>query len=220
MGLLKEQTFLCPVCQCEFRAQVATPGVGVQAKRTDFHERMHGFSVLPHLVASCPACGYTAWPNWFQDALEGGVDARVRDFVLDGIKPCIALEPLHAPATRFEVAARIAYHQERERDHVADLWLHAAWCAVEAEDHEAERYYRLKAVALYESVLAEFNAVDRTRRGLLTYLVGELWRRIGDERRAALWFALVEHEVSPANEEQWLVQLAHQQLTAPKEWLG
>lgn len=215
----KQQQFQCPVCAMNFTAPVADIDRDVQAKRTDFHARTSGLSVLPYHIVTCPSCSYTGWPMWYGEAAQnGGLEPKVQTFVRDGVQACFATEPATAPATRYEIAATIAELEDRAPDVIADLWLRAAWCCVEAGDHEAERYYRIKAVGVLEVALAQFNAVERTRRALLTYLTGEVWRRIGDQKKAAVWFASVEQEVTDLKDEQWLIDAARQQLTAPREW--
>ena len=65
---------------------------------------------------------------------------------------------------------------------LTDLLLRAAWCCVDEGDSEAERFFRRKAAWKFEEALGSFDGVGREERAVLTYLVGELWRRIGDLR--------------------------------------
>ena len=46
---------------------------------------------------------------------------------------------------------------------------------------------------------------------ILTYLVGELWRRIGDIRKASVWFGSVAGEVNDLQNQQWVIDAAEQQ---------
>jgi hypothetical protein len=52
----------------------------------------------------------------------------------------------------------------------------------------------------------------------VTYLIGELWRRIGDRARAAVWFGRVASEITDPAEQRWLVVLARTQQDDPVEW--
>ena len=54
----------------------------------------------------------------------------------------------------------------------------------------------------------------------LPYLVGELWRRVGDERRAGEWFECVPGEVVDLSSQQWVIDAARQQRDCPREWFG
>ena len=55
---------------------------------------------------------------------------------------------------------------------------------------------------------------------MLTYLVGELWRRVGDAQQATAWFDRVPAEINDAATQQWVLDAARQQRDCPREWFG
>jgi hypothetical protein len=73
---------------------------------------------------------------------------------------------------------------------------------------------------MFEESLQAYDAVPREERAILTYLVGELWRRIGDVKKATIWFDLVAGEVTDAQSQQWVIDAADQQKLNPREWFG
>jgi len=87
-------------------------------------------------------------------------------------------------------------------------------------DVEAERYYRRHAVRRLEEALAAFDYISRDERAAYTYLVGELWRRIGDTARAASWFDRVPREITKPAGQQWVLFAAKQQQESPREWFS
>jgi hypothetical protein len=91
---------------------------------------------------------------------------------------------------------------------------------VDEGDVEAERYFRRHAAWMFEEALKAYDGVPREERAILTYLVGELWRRIGDTSKAAMWFEAVAGEVSDLENQQWVVDAADQQRLNPREWFG
>jgi hypothetical protein len=91
---------------------------------------------------------------------------------------------------------------------------------VDEGDTEAERFFRRKAAWKFEEALASFDGVVQEERAVLTYLVGELWRRVGDERQATKWLDRVESELTDAATQQWVLDAAHQQRDCPREWFG
>jgi hypothetical protein len=107
-----------------------------------------------------------------------------------------------------------------EPRHIADLLLRAAWCCVDEGDTEAERYFRRKAAWMLERALDSFDGVATDERAVLTYLVGELWRRVGDLTLAAAWFNRVPPEVTDEPTQQWILDAARQQRDCPREWFG
>ena len=103
---------------------------------------------------------------------------------------------------------------------MADLLLRAAWCCVDEGDVEAERFFRRKAAWAFEQALESYDGVARDERAVLTYLVGELWRRAGDCRLASAWFNRVPGEVTDVQSQQWVLDAARQQRDCPREWFG
>jgi hypothetical protein len=62
--------------------------------------------------------------------------------------------------------------------------------------------------------------VAREERAVLTYLVGELWRRVGDTVQATAWFNRVPAEITDLGSQQWVLDAARQQRDCPREWFG
>ena len=73
---------------------------------------------------------------------------------------------------------------------------------------------------MFEEALQAYDAVPREERAILTYLVGELWRRIGDDNKATGWFEAVAGEVIDPQNQQWVIDAADQQRLNPREWFG
>ena len=105
-----------------------------------------------------------------------------------------------------------------EQRHIADLLLRAAWCCVDEGDVEAERYFRRHAAWAFERALSVFDGVGGDERAVLTYLVGELWRRIGDLQKAGEWFDRVADEIVDDSSQHWIIAAAERQRTNPQEW--
>ena len=85
---------------------------------------------------------------------------------------------------------------------------------------EGERFFRRKAASSFESALSRYDEVSRDRRAEYTYLVGELWRRVGERAKAREWLDRVAGEVADPAAEGWILSLAMQQRDQPREWLG
>ena len=143
----------------------------------------------------------------------------VRERVLFELAPVTARE-LPTGSLKYEHAAKVADWQGAEPRYLADLFLRAAWCCVDEHDTEAERYFRRHAAWRFTEALAAFDGVCAEERAVLTYLVGELWRRIGDEALARMWFERVPLEITEPNDQGWVLDMAEQQREMPKEWFA
>ena len=217
MTTLQAIELRCPICDNRFRSQAVVSTNAFGGKRTDFHERAAGTQPLPYLVHMCTRCGYTGAERDFTEEAE--VSPMLREHVWNELAPKMA--SAHACGSeKYEAAARIAEWQSMEPRYVADLLLRAAWCCVDEGDIEAERYFRRKAAWMFERALASYDGVAREERAVITYLVGELWRRSGDYRAAARWFDRVAGEIVDEEGQRWIVDAAEQQRDCPREWFG
>ena len=217
MTTLQQIELTCPVCESRFRSQAVVSTNSFGGKRTDFHERAAGTQPLPYLVHMCNRCGYTGAERDFTE--EADVSPMLREQVWSELAPQLA-KPAVLGSEKYEAAAKVAEWQGLEPRHVADLLLRAAWCCVDEGDIEAERFFRRKAAWAFERALDGFDSVAQEERAVLTYLVGELWRRVGDARQARRWFDQVATEVADSTTQQWVLDAARQQRDCPREWFG
>ena len=217
MTTLQQIDLRCPICDTRFRSQAVVSTNSFGGKRTDFHERAAGTQPLPYLVHMCNRCGYAGSERDFTEEAE--VTPTLKEHVWNELAPILACGNV-AGSEKYEAAAKVAEWQNLEPRHVADLLLRAAWCCVDEGDVEAERYFRRKAAWKFEEALESFDGVAREERAVLTYLVGELWRRIGDNAKAAEWFNQVAGEVIDSQSQRWVIEAARQQRDCPREWFG
>ena len=207
----------CPICDNRFEsdAVVATNAFG--GKRTDFHERASGKQPLAYLVHMCRTCGYSGLERDFADEAE--ISVGLKEQVWKELAPLAATAAMTG-SEKYEAAAKVAEWQGADARHVADLLLRAAWCCVDECDVEAERFFRRLAVRWFESALAGYDGVPQNERAVITYLVGELWRRIGDAKVAGEWFGKVADEIIDPEAQQWVLLVAEQQRSEPSEWFS
>jgi uncharacterized protein len=217
MTTLQQIELRCPICDTRFRSQAVVSTNSFGGKRTDFHERAAGTQPLPFLIHMCNRCGYSGAERDFSDEAE--VSPTLKEHVWNELAPTLSASTL-CGSEKYEAAARIAEWQSIEPRHLADLLLRAAWCCVDEGDIEAERFFRRKAAWAFEAALESFDGVARDERAVLTYLVGELWRRVGDIGQANRWFERVPPEIIDPSTQQWVMDAARQQRECPREWFG
>ena len=216
MTTLRQIELSCPICGNSFQSQAVVTTNAFGGKRTDFHERAAGTQPLAYLIHMCSECGYSGGERDFTHDAE--VSPFLKEHVLNELAP-------RAPESttgsgKYEAAAKVAEWQGLEDRHIADLLLRAAWCCVDEGDVEAERYFRRHAAWAFERALGKYDAVTGDERAVLTYLVGELWRRIGDVKKASRWFDQVAGEITDEILQHWVTAAATQQKTDPQEWFS
>lgn len=207
----------CPICESIFRSQTVVATNAFGGKRTDFHERAAGMQPLPYFVHLCVTCGYAGVERDFGDEVD--TSDRIHEYVWGELAPALKRE-IPSGSLKYEHAARVAEWQGSEPRYLADLYLRAAWCCVDERDGEAERYFRRKAAWRFAEALGGFDGVPPEERAVITYLVGELWRRIGDGVMAQQWFDRVAEEITEPVAQAWVLEAAVQQRQAPKEWFA
>ena len=207
----------CPVCETAFRSQTVIATNAFGGKRTDFHERAAGMQPLPYFVHMCANCGYAGVEKDFDPEVDP--TDRIQEYVWCELAPALKRE-LPSGSLKYEHAAKVAEWQGSEPRYLADLYLRAAWCCVDERDIEAERFFRRKAAWRFAEALASYDGVPPDERAVLTYLIGELWRRIGDGRLAQQWFDRVPEEVVEPAVQAWVLEAASQQREAPREWFS
>lgn len=216
MTTLQAIELRCPICDNRFKSQAVVSTNSFGGKRTDFHERAAGTQPLPYLIHMCGRCGYSGSERDFTE--DADVSPMLKEHVWNELAPRLVAG---APGSeKYEAAAKVAEWQSMEARYVADLLLRAAWCCVDEGDTEAERYFRRRAAWMFERALGTYDGVALEERAVLTYLVGELWRRVGDRKAAMAWFNLVPDEVVDPQAQQWVVDAARQQKDSPREWFG
>lgn len=207
----------CPVCETRFRSQTVVATTTCAAKRTDFHEHVPGMQPLPFFVHLCTHCGYAGLQRDFGD--EAQTDEMLCALVWSELASAVHAAPASG-SLKYEHAAKVAEWQQSDPRYLADLYLRAAWCCVDEGDTEAERYFRRYAAWRFADALEEFDGVPPQERAVITYLVGELWRRIGDDGLAQHWFARVAEEVTEPVTQSWVLEAARRQQTTPQEWFS
>ncbi|HWL38619.1 MAG TPA: DUF2225 domain-containing protein [Gemmatimonadaceae bacterium] len=216
MTTLRQIELRCPVCDNEFKSQSVISTNAFGGKRTDFHERAAGTQPLAYLIHMCGECGYSGAEADFKGSAD--VSPVLKQHVFRELTPLRA--SLICGSEKYEAAAKVAQWQGMDSRTVADLLLRAAWCCVDEGDIEAERYFRRLAAWAFADALKSYDGVPRNERAILTYLVGELWRRIGDVETSTRWFESVPGEVTDAESQRWIVDAADQQRLSPREWFG
>ena len=216
MTTLRQIDLCCPACGLRFSSNAVVSTNAFGGKRTDFHERAAGTQPLPYQVHMCVRCGYSGGERDFTDPRD--MSPSVREHVWNELSRRVSSEA--NGSDKYEAAAKIAAWQGSDLRHIGDLWLRAAWCCVDEGDIEAERYYRRQAAWAFEKALAYYDIVPRDDRAVLVYLIGELWRRVGDVQKASVWFCRVQDEVFDLHTQQWILEAADRQRIDPREWFG
>ena len=205
---------ICPCCGVGFKGQELLSTNTFGGKTTDFHVRAVGFEPLHYMISTCTSCGFTDYFGKWPDKAD--LKPETRELVNNEIKPLAGGDRLDG-SLRFRFQALIAESEGRGAITVADSYLKAAWLATEESGHtDIEMSCRRLAIEYFEKGLIDMERSEE-RYLTLTYLVGELYRRVGERDRANEWFDKVIRIAQPSDP-NWVVDIARQQRTDPKEF--
>ncbi|MEW6376461.1 MAG: DUF2225 domain-containing protein [Thermodesulfobacteriota bacterium] len=204
---------ICPCCRFIFLTFIlgSTNTYGLWG--TDFFKQAAGTQYILIEIQTCPHCGYSGYEEDFK---ERKVTKELKEFVKHNIRPHARCKMLPI-WKKYEFAALIAIRRGDPNREVAELYLRGAWCCQLNEEKVGERYYRFKAIEYFQNAF-KANETLKEEKAIYTYLMGELYRRIGDVEHMVLWFDRVKGTIGEDEGLKWLMDLAIQQKTHPKNF--
>ena len=221
MTTLTEEIRACPVCEARF-AVTAVSSCGSHGADSDFRPHFWGTDPLENYVHSCVECGFSGYHQDFLDGVSETVIRKIRKFLSPRTRD---LQRVNAPFFRYEFMALIYEWEDRNSLEVGDSFLKASWVARTRSNREKERLYQREAVRRFEEALEIGECEEQETRAIVSYLVGDLHRRLNRKRRAETWYhrALEEYELLDAECEEtlsWLGEQIRTQLDTPSDRLS
>jgi uncharacterized protein (DUF2225 family) len=155
----------CPRCGSKFNSKQIPVWIDFGIRNSELRQDFAGRAPQPepHSVCTCPACGKSDWMAQFPATSE---EAVLNQSAL-------------TPHLQFRNAAMQAEQFTKDFYNVATLYLYAAWSADDAKAHVQAKEYRLKAIETFSKSLKDVSCPVK-ERPTVEYLIGELYRRIGD----------------------------------------
>jgi len=200
----------CSCCGVAYESSMVESSDTGGPMTTDLFDMATGEQPLPHLIHTCPNCGFTT-PGTREEV----VTEEIKTLVKNTIEPRIGDEL--PPSRKWDFFAIISKASGAPDFAVGLLYLRAAWCAY-LENSEEQTEYRRAAAGLIGSSL-EAEEVPDVRLCEMTYLTGELYRRIGETGKADAWFDRVKELPDDLPHREYYMNLAGQQRTSPREWI-
>ena len=189
--ILYDKTYKCPLCTIKFSTKKARQGrLKVVKQDKDFCKHYESVNPNYYLVNVCPSCGYAFTDNFEQltPAKKEVIKERIsekwseRDF--GGIRDWnMALESM-------KLGFLCGRLKEENKNVLAGLVLHIAWIYRKAGYEKEEKRFLQNAKKLYLEVYEKDTSAEVNVARLL-YLLGELERRLGNEKVAVNWFSRI-----------------------------
>jgi uncharacterized protein (DUF2225 family) len=197
---LKEEDLLytkeieCPTCYEKFNfLEIKSNSYTVEKIDSDFLRYCTNINPLFYGVLICNNCGYSALKQYFPKMLPNqrkavkekiSVKWAPRDY---GSKynVDIAIE-------RYKLALINCVAKGARSGEIADVCLRLGWLYRLKEDPQKEKYYLEQAIYGFKEALQnERGSVVGIDDATLTYMIGELYRRIEDFQQASMFFSKI-----------------------------
>lgn len=209
MTTFVDVSLVCPACNGSFLSRLIT-SCGNRGHDTDFRPHYWGLDPVPYFVHTCGHCEFSGFMDDFIEAEGEQSDSQSRHEGPAGGDPLPGSRKYELAAERY-AAARPADHQL-----VGDLYLRGSWCARLEEAPAKEAALQRQAVLHFEAALEEAD-LGREQQAATTYLVGELYRRIGRFDFAQALFVKCAELEWPDGELDWLGPLVDRQASLARQ---
>ncbi|HOY65364.1 MAG TPA: DUF2225 domain-containing protein [Candidatus Ozemobacteraceae bacterium] len=206
MTRLARQHFACPTCKSEFDADIVE-SVSHQGQDSDFFPHYLGDDPLEYFLVACPTCGFCGYPDDYQSPSEADpVTAhRIREILEQPV-----MKKLPRLAQAYYLAGKLYEDQKRNPYLIGNLYLRGSWVCRKSENRKAEIEMQQLAVKFLRFSVERSTVSNPDNVPVVTYLVGELYRRLEDKTQAREWFGSVE-EVLIDQDQQWILELTKKQ---------
>ena len=206
MMLTRSVSLLCWVCDETFEVEEPR-SYAFSGRGSDLCPRPVGRNPLPFLVHTCPTCGFTGDGRSFAAAQ---ADGQVRQWVLAGGLSELPTDGDTAHV-RYERAALC--HARRQCPsplQLSEYYLAASWAAQLEGAAEVVRAFQEQAARYLEQALLTSEIAD-DERAIMSYLAGELHRRVGEFEAALQLFDESALEFTRHGGPKWLLRALGQQ---------
>lgn len=203
---LAQQHFRCPTCLSEFDSNIVE-AVSHQGQDSDFYPHYIGDDPLEHFLVQCPTCLFCAYPDDYGKSGDVAAisQARIREILVQPLA-----KKLPKVAQMYYLAGKLYEFQKKNPYHIGNLYLRGSWVCRKSDNRKAEIEMQQLAVKFLRVSVERSTVANPDNLPVVTYLVGELYRRLEDKSQAREWLNSVE-EVLIDQDQQWILELAKKQ---------
>lgn len=213
MTTLQAHKFTCPLCGNTFDSQLIMSTNSMGKMHSDFYKEAAGAQPVCYFVHTCTNCGYTGFEGDFQP--ESFTD-EFRRLVSETITPEVKGRKIDVNGNFF-LAALCAEWRGATPQTLARIYHMGAWCSRLRGDKDKEKFYLGKAVEYFEKAL-ESGVEPPENKAIFTYIVGDIYRRLGDAEKAGQWYGKVEQTIKETGGDPKILEFARRQMSEPSDF--
>lgn len=207
--VLDEQIMIkCPCCGWKFLGKLTRdyqPRPIITGRSTDFRPLAENYSFLLNRIEACVKCGFAYEVDDFE---EQNLSKDLKEKIKSASQEREDKEL--TPQEKCSFYAKTLFMLDAPVMEVAGAYLHASWACAVSNDVAGATENRREAVKYFVSALKN-SKLPNNDKAKFTYLVGELYRRIGEVGTARRWFNRVWSVLTDPDEQSWIMDLANKQ---------
>lgn len=191
---LYKKTIICPVCGKESKnLTVKKSSFKVESRDTDSMVHYSGVNPSFYEVTYCSECGYTALPQYFTKISQKSIDAILFNISSKWTKP---VYPDHFDVDFAIKQMKLALHNALIKEGLDSekglICLKLSWLYRLNGDIQSEKRFQEQTIVCFEKAYQgeKFPAAGMDEY-TMQYLIGELYRRLGNFDKALTFFSQV-----------------------------
>jgi uncharacterized protein (DUF2225 family) len=208
-----DKTIVCPVCGTETKIKFPKKSsYKMLRKDSDLMQHYEGINPLFYGIEFCNECGYASLPSYFKTIKE-----NQKRLIISQIS---AKWKMNIYPDQYDVEIAIKQHKlallnamvkEALSSEKALICLRLSWLYRIKEDSENERRFQEQAINSFEQAyMVENFPIGGLDKWSLLYLIGELFRRVGDNNKATAYFSQVLSTVEASSKIKEMVRDARE----------
>lgn len=211
---LYDKKVKCPICKIEFTTKkVRTSRLRLIKRDEDFLNHYKVENPIKYNVFVCPSCGYSSLENNFDMIGKEEAELVVKNISLKWNKRDFGgVRTLDEAIESYKLALLVGTFTRASKLEMGNLCLNIGWLyRMKEEKEEENRFLSMARERFIEAFNTESLAGTSMNDSKLSYLIGELSRRLNEKNEALSWFntclGLAETKMNPALDnmarEQW-----------------
>jgi uncharacterized protein len=195
-----------------FESQLVASTNSFGKLHSDLYKEAEGVQPVCYFVHTCTNCGYTGYEGDFEPQ---DFNTVFRGLVQENITPEIKDRTIETNG-HFYLAALCAEWRGAPFTVLARIYHMGAWCCRIKGEKVKERFYLEKAAFYFEKAL-EMADTPGENKAVYTYLIGDIYRRLGEAEKAKEWYTKVEQAIKEYGGEPRFAEYARRQMSDPAD---
>lgn len=212
---LFDKAMVCPCCTNKFITQkIRNSRLRILKRDEDFlNHYINEEYPLKYNIFVCPSCGYATWENKFLEIKEEDIEIIKKAISSKWVKRDFGgLRDISEGIETQKLALLQGIVLGYSKLEIASLCLNIGWLyRIKGEEADEIRFLTLARDNFIEAYNNESLLGTNMDASKLTYLIGELSRRIGDKENSLSWFNLcidldstkIDQRIMNMAREQW-----------------